>query len=183
MRKLTLLLSTALLFSCGKTEKVEGVKGPRGEPGDKGKDGEDGKPGEPPVIHYTPVPIPTVTVTPIPTVTVTAAPSPVYSPISPFPPGYPVPPFPPPPPIIIIDQPWPDCNSGRDNRCQSTDIVVCACIDTYWKTIAINQNYRNTLRIKNDGPCYTGPLQSHDYWNSDCWGQPKPQPKPQPDRC
>jgi hypothetical protein len=167
MRILSNLLAIAMLFvSCGKTEKVEGIKGPRGDKGERGEDGRD----DPTIIytpHATPVPVP-----------------------QPYPNPYPYP-YPSPvvtvtttliPPVIIINRPWPDCNSGNDSRCRSGDTVVCACIDTYWQTIGVNVHYRDRLRIKNEGPCFTTALQPNDFW-ADCWGRPQPVPQPNNNRC
>ena len=163
-------MAMLLWCSCGKTEKVEGVKGPRG---DKGQRGEDGNSGEPTIIytpHATPVPVPQPYPYPYPSpvVTVTAYPQPPQTPI---------------PPVIIINRPWPDCESGRDSRCRSGDTVVCACIDTYWQTIGVNVHYRDKLRIKHEGPCFSTALQPNDFW-SDCWGKPQTQPPlPNNNRC
>lgn len=164
--KIAIAALAILLASCGKTEKVEGVKGPRGDKGEKGDTGETQ------VVYQTPIPVP------VPTVTVTAQPIPQPSPIINNPPTIPY------PPIIVVGQPWPNCESGSDSRCRSGNILVCACIDTFWQTISVNVHYRDRLRIKNDGPCFTGPLTQADYWN-DCWGKPQPQPipLPQPNRC
>jgi hypothetical protein len=38
-------------------------------------------------------------------------------------------------------------------------------------------HYRDRLRIRNEGPCFTTALTSTDYW-SDCWGRPQPVPQP-----
>lgn len=173
MKILSCLMTIAMLLSCGKTEKVEGIKGPRGDKGERGEDGRD----DPTIIytpHATPVPVPQPYPQPYPnpypnpypypspTVTVTATPI---------------------PPIIIINRPWPNCESGNDSRCRSGDTVVCACIDSYWTTIGVNVHYRDRLRIKNEGPCFTTALQPNDFWN-DCWGRPQPVPQPpQNNRC
>lgn len=170
MRKLAFILSAMLAFSCGKTEKVEGVKGQRGDKGEKGDRGDTGEP----QIVYTNLPAPTPV--PLPTVTVTAQPIPQQTPIINNPPTIPY------PPIIVVGQPWPNCETGSDNRCRSGNILVCACIDTFWQTISVNVHYRDRLRIKNDGPCWTSALTPNDYW-SDCWGRPQPVPQPQNNRC
>lgn len=169
-------IAIALVVSCGTKDRVETIKGPEGT---KGKDGNDGR-----TVVITPEPAPVKTREPRP------QPQPTYVPM-PYPVPYPVPqptyvPAPAPvPPVIIINQPWPDCRYGNDPRCRSGDTIVCACIDTYWKTIGVNVHYRDHLRIKHEGPCYTSALSVGEFWDNDCWGAPRPQPMPQPqnNRC
>lgn len=165
-------IAIALVVSCGSKDKVETIRGPEGE---RGKDGNDGR-----TVVITPEPAPIKTREP--------RPEPTYYP-APYPVPYPVPqptyvPAPPPvPPVIIITQPWPDCRSGNDPRCRSGDTIVCACIDGLWKTIGVNVHYRDRLRIKHEGPCYTSALSVGEFWN-DCWETPRlPVPPPQNNRC
>lgn len=168
-KKILIASLLVMSFGCGKLEKVETIKGPKGDKGEQGNPGESGQPG-----------IPGQAGPQGPQGQKgdrgdrgeQGIPGPQTTPIINMPPTFPY------PPIVILQPPWPNC--GQDRRCPSGYVVVCACIETVWKTISVNVHDVKKLKIKHYGPCYDSPLQTGVGYD-DCFGWPKPQPPaPQP---